>query len=198
MEPETAALAALIGTRVRHERQTRGWTLDRLAQAAGVSRRMIVSVEQATVNPSLGTLLRISEALGVALPMLVDAEVAAPVRITRAGSGLALWSGSDGGQGLLVASADDDGAFELWDWTLQPAESRASDPHTAGTRELVQVHAGVLTIEIDAIEHTLEAGDAIAFHGDLAHRYANRSSAPVRFSLAVREPIANRPRSAHA
>jgi len=198
MEPDAAHLASLIGTRVRGARQARGWTLDGLAETAGVSRRMIVSVEQGTVNPSLGTLLRISTALGVPLPALVETPAAARVRITRADDGLALWTGDGGGIGRLVASADDDGAFELWDWVLEPGESRAADAHTAGTRELAQVHAGTLTIEVDGTPHTLNAGDAIAFHGDLAHAYANRGSTSVHFSLAVREPVAPRPRPADA
>ena len=54
-----------IGARVRQERQSRRWTLDQLAEAAGVSRRMVVNVEQGAANPSVGTLLRISDALGV-------------------------------------------------------------------------------------------------------------------------------------
>jgi transcriptional regulator with XRE-family HTH domain len=68
----TAALASAIGVRVRQERQSRRWTLDQLAEAAGVSRRMVVNVEQGTANPSVGTLLRISDALGVGLPALVE------------------------------------------------------------------------------------------------------------------------------
>ena len=46
MDETTTALAALIGARVRQERTGRHWTLDRLAEAAGVSRRMLVNVEQ--------------------------------------------------------------------------------------------------------------------------------------------------------
>ena len=33
---------------------------------------MVVSVEQGAVNPSVGTLLRLSDALGVGLPALVE------------------------------------------------------------------------------------------------------------------------------
>ena len=62
--PSTSALAAAIGSRVRQERQSRGWTLDQLAEATSVSRRMVVNVEQGATNPSVGTLLRISDALG--------------------------------------------------------------------------------------------------------------------------------------
>ena len=49
-----------------------GWTLDQVAEAAGVSRRLVVNIEQGATNPSVGTLLRISDALGVGLPALVE------------------------------------------------------------------------------------------------------------------------------
>ena len=65
-----------IGARVRQERQSRRWTLDQLAEAAGVSRRMLVNVEQGTANPSVGTLLRLSDALGIGLPALVEPPAA--------------------------------------------------------------------------------------------------------------------------
>src|SRR5207253_5406631 len=79
VDPSTAALASAIGVRVRQERQSRRWTLDQLAAAAGVSRRMVVNVEQGAANPSVGTLLRMSDALGVGLPALVERPQPTPV-----------------------------------------------------------------------------------------------------------------------
>jgi len=67
-----SSLASAIGARVRLARQSRGWTLDRLAATAGVSRRMLVNVEQGAANPSVGTLLKLGDALGVGLPALVE------------------------------------------------------------------------------------------------------------------------------
>ncbi|WP_369827925.1 helix-turn-helix domain-containing protein [Cryobacterium sp. M96] len=72
MEKSAAELATAIGVRVKHERQQRRWTLDQLAEGTGVSRRMLVNIEQGAANPSVGTLLRISGALGVGLPDLVE------------------------------------------------------------------------------------------------------------------------------
>ncbi|MDQ4137329.1 MAG: helix-turn-helix domain-containing protein, partial [Actinomycetota bacterium] len=72
MENAIESLASTIGARVRSERQSRRWTLDHLAELAGVSRRMLVNVEQGSTNPSVGTLLKISDALGVGLPALVE------------------------------------------------------------------------------------------------------------------------------
>ena len=42
-----------------------------------------------------------------------------------------------------------------------------------GTKELVQVQQGTITVEVADQSVTLEAGDAVAFPGDVAHSYAN-------------------------
>src|SRR3990172_4073933 len=101
MDESTAALASAIGGRVRQERQSRRWTLDQLAESAGVSRRMVVNVEQGAANPSVGTLLRISDALGVGLPALVEPPQPKPVKVTRDGDGATLWSTESRGPRVL-------------------------------------------------------------------------------------------------
>lgn len=190
MDDETAALALAIGARVRQERQNRRWTLDRLASAAGVSRRAVVNVEQGAANPSVGTLLRLADSLGVGLPALVAPPAPEPVTVTRAGEGPVLWRGENGGRGVLVAGLERPDVLELWDWTLAPGDRRASEPHSPGTKELIQVHAGTVLVEVADIATTLTAGDAITHPGDVPHSYSNPAAEPARFSLAVFEPLA--------
>jgi len=192
----TADLSSAIGDRVRQERQSRRWTLDQLAEAAGVSRRMIVNVEQGTANLSVGTLLRISDALGIGLPALVGPPQTKPVKVTHRGEGAVLWTGEAGGRGVLVAGTEPPNVVELWDWTLGPGEQHLSEAHVSGTRELVQVQQGTITIEIADQQITLGIGDAAAFPGDVAHSYSNPHARPARFSLAVFEPgVGSGPRS---
>jgi len=188
MDDETKALASAIGTRVRQERQSRRWTLDQLAEAAGVSRRMVVSVEQGAVNPSVGTLLRISDALGVGLPALVEPPTPRLVKVTRRGEGAVLWGSEAGGRGELVAGTEPPNVVELWDWVLAPGDRHATEAHAAGTRELLQVQDGTVTVEAGGQSFTLDTGDAMAFAGDVAHSYANTGARPARFCLAVFEP----------
>jgi transcriptional regulator with XRE-family HTH domain len=188
MDESAANLASVIGVRVRQERRSRGWTLDQLAEAAGVSRRMVVSVEQGAVNPSVGTLLRLSDALGVGLPALVEPPEPKSVKVTRRGEGATLWSGEGGGRGVLVAGTTPPDVVELWDWTLGPGDRHASEAHAPGTKELVHVQEGSITVEVADQSVTLDAGDAVAFPGDVAHSYANPGTQPARFSLAVFEP----------
>lgn len=188
MDDDTAALATAIGLRVKQERGARGWTLDQLADAAGVSRRSLVNVEQGAANPSVGMLLRISDALGIGLPALVERPDPKPVRVTRRGEGATLWSGDAGGQGVLVAGTQSPDVVELWDWTLGPGDQHRSGAHAGGTKELLQVRTGVVTLEVGDERLTLRAGDAVAFSGDVPHGYANTTKKPARFALAVFEP----------
>jgi len=188
VDQSIAALASAIGMRVRQERQSRRWTLDQLAEAAGVSRRMVVNVEQGAANPSVGTLLRISDALGVGLPGFVEPPRATSLIVTRRGEGAVLWSGRSGGRGVLVAGTEPPNVVELWDWTLGPADRHESEAHTPGTKELLQVQQGTITVEVADQSVTLDAGDALTFLCDVAHSYENPGTQPARFSLAVFEP----------
>jgi transcriptional regulator with XRE-family HTH domain len=188
MDSGTALLASAIGVRIKQERQSRQWTLDQLAEAAGVSRRMLVNVEQGAANPSVGTLLRLSDALGVGLPALVEPPRPRQVKLTRHGEGAALWTGEHGGRGVLVAGTAPPDVLELWDWTLGAGDRHHSEAHTAGTKELLQVQQGTITVEVAEQTFTLNTGDALTFPGDTAHAYTNQGPESARFGLAVFEP----------
>ena len=149
---------------------------------------MVVNVEQGAANPSVGTLLRLSDALGVGLPALVDSHPSRDLKVTRHGAGAVLWNGDHGGQAVLVAGTEPPDVVELWDWTLGPGDVHSSEAHMSGTKELVQVQKGTVTVTVDEEAVTLGSGDALSFSGDLAHSYANSARGLARFSLAVFEP----------
>ena len=183
------SITRAIGGRVRQGRASRGWTLDQLAGRSGVSRRMLVSIEQGSANPSIATLLRISDALGIGLPALVNMDRSSGLRVTRAGAAPVLWRGKAGGRAALVAGGGSPDVTELWDWTLGPGESHSSEAHAAGTRELLLVLDGQLELRVGQHAEVLAKGDSASFAGDLAHEYVNTGSTQMaRFALTVFEP----------
>lgn len=187
---DPAVLAGVIARRLRDARNGRGWTLDELTSRSGVSRRMIVSIEQADGNPSIATLLRISDALGIGLPALVEYGPTPDLQVHRAGSGPQLWQGRHGGRAALVAGSPPPDVLELWDWTVHPGEIHHSEAHTPGTREQLLVLTGRLELHVGPRIETLESGDAAAYPGDLTHQYRCPAEAadPTRFVLSVMEP----------
>ena len=188
MEVSAELLAHEIGVRIKQERSSRRWTLDHLSEVAGVSRRMLVKVEQGAVNPSIGTLLRLSDALGIGLPALVEPPMSRAAKLVRRGEGTRLWSGDHGGSGVLVAGTQPPDVVELWDWTLNPGERHASEAHAAGTCELLHVQTGSILVTVADDVYELHVGDALTFHGDVNHSYDNPNQESVRFSLTVFEP----------
>lgn len=184
----STSLNRLIGERIRLERNTRQWTLDQLVEVSGVSRRMLINIEQGVANPSIAILLKLSDALGVGLSALVDSPEPTAVRLTRSGTGPVLWSGDGGGRAVLVASTTAPDVVELWDWTLGPGDRHVSDAHAAGTHELLHVLGGAVVIEVAEQKITLQTGDALTFPSDLPHAYANPNSELARFSLSVFQP----------
>src|SRR5215831_14978790 len=180
------SVARAIGDRVRHGRNSRGWTLDQLAERSGVSRRMLVSIEQGSANPSIATLLRISDALGIGLPTLVDMDRSPGPRVTRAGTAPVLWRGKLGGRAVLIAGTEPPDVTELWDWTLGPGESHSSPAHAAGTRELLLVLDGQVEVRVGQHAEVLGTGDSASFAGDLPHGYVNPGSALVARSRVSR------------
>lgn len=189
MTTSDRGLLPRIGERVRARRHARGWTLDDLAAQSGVSRRMLVNVEQGTANASIATLLRLSEALGVGLPALVAPdEDGERLRVNRSGARPPLWTGDHGGRAILAAGTAEPDTLELWDWTLGPGDAHASEPHRAGTQELLAVLEGEVVVTVAGEEAVLRAGDAVAFRGDAVHGYRNEAPVPARFALTVQEP----------
>lgn len=188
MDDDISELAAAIGAKVRLERQARQWTLDQLAEHSGVSRRMLVNVEQGTANPSVTTLLRLSDALGIGLQALVAVPQTKPVKVVRAGDAPTLWTGEGGGRGLLLAGTTPPDILELWDWRLAPGDRHDSEPHVRGTKEVLQVREGTVSVTVGDQTEELEVDDAISFASDVPHSYANESTEAARFSLTVFEP----------
>ena len=183
-----ASLSSLIGRRVRTARGGHAWTLDDLATRSGVSRRMVVNVEQGVTNASIATLLRLSTALGISLASLVDVPESSALSVRRKDEHHLFWEGEHGGRGVLVASTEAPNVVELWDWTLGAGDDYVSEEHSRGTRELVHVLNGSVTISVADERVALGAGDAMWFAGDQPHTYANKGKRTARFALSVYQP----------
>lgn len=187
---QAVTVNGLIGQRVRQHRADRGWTLDELSERSGVSRRMVITIEHGDGNPSIATLLRLSDALGVGLPVLVDVERRRDLTVTSSGQAPELWRGPGGGRALLVAGTEPPDVVELWDWMLHPGEAHHTEAHSAGTRELLLVLDGQIDLLVGDHTERLSLGDSAAFAGDVAHGYAapDDAAGPARFALTVFEP----------
>lgn len=182
-----------LARNLKRWRTERAFTLDALAARAGISRGMLIQIEQARTNPSVGSVVKIADALGVSLTTLLDHDQEPQVRMVASDQTVRLWSTDAGSHSTLLVAAEAPGPLELWSWRLMPGDSSASDPHPQGTTELVHVTAGTLVLSVDGADHLVPAGTSAAFESHVPHGYRNDGEEPVEMTMAVSIPAPRRP-----
>jgi transcriptional regulator with XRE-family HTH domain len=188
-----AAVTAAVAEHVRALRRARGWSLDELSGRSGVSKGMVVQIEAARTNPSVGTLCRIADAFGVTVGRLLEPGVERTVRITTAAGAPVLWQGGYGGFGRLLGSVTDPACVELWEWRLAPGDRYpASDP-PAGTRQLLHALSGTVIVTAHGDEYEVHAGQTMELSTDRAHAYRNDGPALTRYLVALVLPARPEP-----
>lgn len=186
--PDRPDLTIAVARTLQALRADRGWSLDQLAARSGVSKGVLVALEQGRSNPNLATLARISDAFGVPVTRLVDMSGEPTVHVSEPDSGRVLWRGSSGGTGTILGATDPPWATELWRWDLHPGETFGGEAHAPATREMVWVESGTLTLTVAGERHQITAGQCVRFPGGRPHRYANEGTGPVQLTMVVLIP----------
>ncbi len=179
----SADISGALARTLQFLRTERGWSLDQLTARSGVSKGVLVALEQGRSNPNLATLARISDAFGVPVTRLVDVPDQPSVRITGPADSRVLWHGPSGGTGTIIAATDPPWAAELWRFRLLPGERFGGDAHAPATREMAWVEEGVLTLTVAGVRHEVSPGECARFSGGLPHAYANEGAQPIVLTM---------------
>lgn len=161
---------------VRSHREARGLSLGALARAAGLSKTSLSSVEAGVANPSLETLWRLAEALGISLGMLLGEADPPRISLIRRDEGRPFESPS-GMTGRMLLSEGRNHRTEVLDAAVAAGGDYRSAPHAPGTKELFVCTAGSLALGPLGQERELADGDALWFPADVPHRYASDEGA---------------------
>ncbi|MEI5102376.1 XRE family transcriptional regulator [Streptomyces sp. PmtG] len=183
-------LTQSLARNLKRWRGERGFTLDALAARSGVSRGMIIQIEQARTNPSVGITVKLADALGISITTLLDYEQGPHVRVVPPEQMVRMWSTDAGSSTTLLVGAEARGPFELWTWTLVPGDGSESDAHPPGTVELLHVRAGELTLVVDGAEYLVPTGSSASFEANVPHGYHNKGAEPVDMTMSVAVPPA--------
>jgi transcriptional regulator with XRE-family HTH domain len=187
---EPTELASALARVLQSLRAERGWSLDQLALRSGVSKGVLVALEQGRSNPNLATLARIADAFGVPVTRLVDVPDEPAVRITGPDQARVLWRGPAGGTGTIIAATEPPWAAELWRWALQPGERFGGDAHAPASREMTWVEAGTVTLTVAGRGYRVDTGQCARFPGSLPHSYANEGTEPALMTMIFIVPPA--------
>jgi transcriptional regulator with XRE-family HTH domain len=183
-------VTAAVARSVQALRTERGWSLDQLAARSGVSKGVLVAIEQGKSNPNLATLARISDAFGVSVTRLVETADEPTVKITGTGSFRTLWHGRHGGSGVIIGATEAPWAAELWNFRLEPGESVGGDAHGPATREIIWVRSGTVCLTVAGASYSVGPQACATFPGGVTHRYFNDGPEPVEMIMIVVVPPA--------
>lgn len=146
---------------------------------------MVQQIETGRTNPSIATLARLSETLGVPISQLIEPPGDLGF-VARAADMPARQRGRRGRSQAWLMINDGRAPFlELWRFRLSPWDEVRSPGHPSGTRELIAVVSGSLVIEIAAASFELHADDTLGMRGDRAHVYRNPTRSSTYFIMTV-------------
>jgi len=173
-----ADLLAHVGANVRQLRAERGLNQQQLAEASGVSRRMIVAIEGGEANVSLSVLDRLAAALGVRFTRVVRDPMASDSHRIAAFA----WRGATPvSRADLLGAAPSTREAELWLWSLGVGERYPSEDNSGDWHEMLFVLEGTLKVEFADGEQSVGANDFFIFSSAERYAFINAGDATLRF-----------------
>ncbi len=162
------ALDQQIAEHLKTLRQSRGWSLDDLAERSGVSRATLSRLENAEVSATAKVLSKLCTAYGLTLTRLIRmVEEAFPPVVPP--SDQPVWIDPETGFRRVSVSPPAQGlAAEALACTIPPHTRLAYDgPPRPGMEHHLIMLEGAITITIEGTPHALSSGDCLRYqlHG---------------------------------
>jgi mannose-6-phosphate isomerase-like protein (cupin superfamily) len=73
---------------------------------------------------------------------------------------------------------------------LQPGETAGGDAHGTGTRELIWLESGTITLTVAGHGYQVAAGQCARFSGSEHHSYTNAGPGPALMTMVILVPPA--------
>jgi transcriptional regulator with XRE-family HTH domain len=184
--PPAEAIHQHLGSRVNHLRSARGWSLEALANASGVSRSMLSQIEREQANPTLAVTLRIARAFGLSLGELLEMPGAAStVTVIRADEHNYHYRSDKDCRIRTLSPLNLEKDVEFYEVRLQAGGALRSAPHFEGTREFLTVQKGRVRVESAGDVEELNPGDSASYRADVAHAITNSGRGDATVFLIV-------------
>ncbi|MAL78266.1 MAG: DNA-binding protein [Sneathiella sp.] len=175
-----------VGATINRLRKEKQLTLDQLAAVCGVSKSMLSQIERNETNPTLATVWRLSEALGVTIDDIVRGDDPGhSLTVVPANATPVL--NDTGKQYVLrvLGPASLVNEMEWYELIMKPGGRMASNPHNARTTEHLTVFSGEMTVIAGAESQPVHPGETARYAADQPHEIRNSGTEEARALLVV-------------
>lgn len=172
--------------RIHEIRQERGWSLDVLSRASGVSRSMLSQIERGQANPTLAVTVRIAGALGLSMAELIEqAAPAQNIEYIRADEQSHIFRSDADCTIRTLSPLRLEKDTEFYEVSLNPGSALRSAAHFERTREFLTVQKGRIAVTSDADTVELGKGDSASYRADVPHEIRNLAKTQAVVFLVV-------------
>jgi transcriptional regulator with XRE-family HTH domain len=186
-----------IAGAVRAHRLAAGLTMRELAARAGMSQPFLSNLENSRAMPSIATLYKIANALGVS-PREFLPEARTRVQLVRRGQGALGPVADDPGTATTRVVAGAPGRLVEAHTYLSEAGASMGDWFEHDGEDLLYVVRGALLVELgDGQSFELGTGDVLWYEGALAHRWSPVGAAPTELLCVHARPPTGAPDPVH-
>ena len=169
----------VIGEHVRRLRNDRRISVRAFAAETGFSPSFISQLENGQVAPSLGSLHKIAETLGVSLgEFFAAAERSEDTLIVRPEERQRMDSTWTDAHIEALGPMTSAHKLEALIVSFGPGGKSGNHPHTQAREEFAFVIRGEMTLTLADEENTLRAGDAVTLPSRAPRRWENRTAEP--------------------
>jgi transcriptional regulator with XRE-family HTH domain len=182
-----------LGPRLRALRESRDWSIQRLAREAGVSPATIFKIEKDRMVPSITVLLKLSRALDYPVAEILDEKQAAPQR-----RDFAVFRRKDRPRFRFtefpvtierLVGGLSDRQLEAGIYVVDKGGTSLRDSLTHPGEKIYFVVSGKVKVDLDGQTHVLEEGDAVHLKGSVPHRWENAADGPSRMMFVMTPPL---------
>lgn len=181
-------LAFNVGKKLRKVREELSLSLRQLSEKAGVSPSTIQKIESNQISPTLGTLLKITRALGKDIQFFLDQEEPADVIFCAREHRQRIHPPNLTFTIEVLAGGLSDQRFSALLLIVPPGGKRAKHLLHQG-EELQHCLRGTVELTIHGKKYLLRPGDTIHFKSDLKHSWVNVGEEEAHLLMVCSPPL---------
>ncbi|SEO48407.1 helix-turn-helix domain-containing protein [Paenibacillus sp. OV219] len=176
-----------LGRNLKAIRQTRGLSLDKVAELTGVSKAMLGQIERGETSPTISIIWKIANGLRLSFTTLIE-EPPSEVAVIVKGEMEPMLECDGHYRVYPMFPFDPSKKFEVYSVEMDAGCVYESEAHSTGVEEYILVSSGSLIVEIQSTSYTVDAGNAVRYVADLPHMYRNTGDDVVRYDVIIYYP----------
>jgi len=178
----------MLGKNIQKFRTAQSLTLNVLSERSGVSKAMLSQIEADKVNPTIATIWKIAQGLGIAIQDILEGtnEPRRKFQLNKYENITVLDTDEEGILIHVLSPLSMVGDLEMYMLTFQPGKILQSEAHFPESEEFLTLISGTLRVCAGSRKTVMQKGDFLTYHCDIEHSIENIGEDPAVVHMVVR------------